>query len=299
MMFITKMDYYEASLFYPDVDTEAKIQYYSVFDGVPYYNSLINTKESFTKNLERIVLAPNSQLGDFIEHTLSKELRKINGANVVFSAIAQGITKFNDILSHLPNSSSSALSAILNNLMKMDLIKKVTPINEPPNSRRTYYEINDNYISFYYRYLYAYNSARQLLSPAMFYQELIEKDFHEQYVPRIFEKIAGEYLIRENQAGRISPPLIKLGKYWYDNPVDKVNGEFDLVGEDRHGYIIYEVKYTKKKIGPQVLNHLVAQLEKGQVKDYRLGFFSKSGFDLEQKDDYYLRTLEEVYSLSK
>lgn len=295
MMFITKMDYYDASLFYPNVDLETKVKYYSVFDGIPYYNSLIKAEESFEENIKRIIIDQNSQLGDFMEVTLSKELRKINGANSVFSIIASGVSKFNDILSRLQGFSSPSLSSILNNLIKMNLIKKVTPINEPDNSRRTYYEINDNFIDFYYRYIFKNNSSRAILNSSDFYNEIIKEDFNENFVPKKFEKIAFEYLIRENKAGNIKPPFLKIGKYWYDNPIEKVNGEFDVVTKDKDGFIVFEVKYTNKKVDSKVIEKLVKQLDKCNVKYYKLGFFSKSDFAIKDKEQYYLKSLEDMY----
>lgn len=296
MIFVGKMDYYDASLFYPSVDLETKVKYYSVFDGVPYYNSLINEQESFAENIKRIIIDSNSPLNGFIEFTLSKELRKINGANAIFSAIASGKEKFSDILTSLDSSmTSSRLSGVLNNLIGMDLITKVTPINELGKSKRTYYVINDNFIEFYYRYIYKNLSAKMILSSDDFYDELIKEDFDTQYVPRKFEKIAYEYLIKENKKGNIKPPLYKIGKYWYDNPKEKINGEFDVVSKDNNGYIVYEAKYTKNKVDEQVLLRLKEQLKKCGVKYYKLGFFSKAGFNLKNSEEYYLKTLEDVY----
>ncbi len=37
------MDYYESALFYESFSNEDKIRLYSVFGGIPYYNSLIDS----------------------------------------------------------------------------------------------------------------------------------------------------------------------------------------------------------------------------------------------------------------
>ena len=296
MMFISEMNYQDASLFYPNVDLETKVKYYSVFGGVPYYNSLIDETKTFKENVVELIIKSNSVLGDFVEMVLSKELRKLNNANAVFLLIANGKNKFNDILTSLgEQSSSAALSYVLNDLIKMDLISKTTPINEPTTSRRTYYQINDNYIDFYYRYIYNYSSARTIMAPDKFYDELINENFNEHFVPTKFEKIAKEYLIIENKLGNISPSLLEIGKYWYDNPLLKVNGEFDVVTKDKNGFIVYEVKYTNKKITNNVINKLKLQLERCNVNYYKLGFVTKSGFDLESEEKYNLITLENLY----
>ena len=74
MMFISEMNYQDASLFYPNVDLETKVKYYSVFGGVPYYNSLIDETKTFKENVVELIIKSNSVLGDFVEMVLSKEI---------------------------------------------------------------------------------------------------------------------------------------------------------------------------------------------------------------------------------
>jgi len=298
MMFISELNYQEASLFYPNLSNQEKMNYYSVFGGVPYYNQMIDLKKTFIENVSRLIIDSKGILSDFIEFFLSRELRRINNANIVLEAIAIGKRKFADILGRLQkNISSPQLSNVLELLIKMDLIHKTTPINEPANSRRTYYEINDNYISFYYRYIFRHLSERSIMDPTTFFNEIIETDFNTQFVPKVFEKIATQYLIIENKKRHIQPPLLKIGKYWYDNPKTRTNGEFDLVSEDKLGYIIYEVKYTNSPIDEKVLEEEINQLEACGVSYYRLAFFSKSGFKLNNQSKYYTVALEDLFKM--
>ena len=295
-MFLGEMNYYETSLFFPNVDLETKVKYYSVFGGVPYFNSFIDQNKSFEENVKNLIISKNSPLSNYIELILSKELRKIENANNIFLIIAKGISKFNDILSNL-TISSSQLSQVLNNLITMDLIKRTTPINEGSNSRRTHYKINDNYIEFFYRYIYRNQTERSLMNTNDFYDEIIKENLHSSFIPMKFEDISEQYLIISNKDSKIKPPLYKIGKYWYDNPKEKINGEFDLVSLDKNGYIVYEVKYTNNKVDEKVVNHLIDQLNCCGIKYYNLGFFSKSGFNFEKNNNYYLKTLEDLYNV--
>lgn len=295
-IFLSEMNYYEASNFYPNADLETKIKYYSVFGGVPYFNSFIDENKSFEENVKALIISNSSPLSNYVELILSKELRKIENANNIFLAIARGVSKFNDILSNL-TISSSGLSHVLNSLITMDLIKKTIPINEPNNSKRTHYQINDNYIDFFYKYIYKNQTERSLMNVNDFYDELVKDNLEEYFIPKKFEGIAKQYLTISNKESKIAPPLHKIGKYWYDNPVKKVNGEFDLVSLDKNGYIIYEVKYSKNKIDDKVVNHLIKQLKLCGVNYYNLGFFSKTGFDLKDQNNYYLKTLKDLYNI--
>lgn len=49
----------------------------------------------------------------------------------------------------------------------------------------------------------------------VFYETYIAQDFETIYVPFMFEKICKQYLIRRNQAGNMSVPFYKIGKYYY------------------------------------------------------------------------------------
>ena len=94
----------------------------------------------------------------------------------------------------------------------------------------------------------------------VFYRKYIEKDFEEYYVPHLFEDICRQYLIRENKVGKIDPVIEKIGKYYYDDPQKRTNGEFDIVTEDERGYV-----------------------------------FSRSGFNCEKRDNVQLIELDELY----
>jgi len=48
-------------------------------------------------------------------------------------------------------------------------------------------------------------------------------------VPKLFETICRQYLIRMNKAGKMNPVFERIGKYYYDNPSTHTNGEFDAV----------------------------------------------------------------------
>ena len=84
-----------------------------------------------------------------------------------------------------------------------------------------------------------------IMNSEIFYDKYINEDFETEYVPKIFENICKQYLIRLNKAGRIEEPFEKIGKYYYDDVKNHSNGEFDVVTEDENGYVFYEAKFKK------------------------------------------------------
>ena len=134
------------------------------------------------------------------------------------------------------------------------------------------------------------------MSAEDFYDEFVSDDFERYYVPKEFENISKQYLIIQNKNKKINPPLYKVGKYYYDLPKEKKNGEFDVVTLSRDGYDFYEVKFTTKPIDDKVIHEEIYQLSKANIKYNKLGFISKSGFDISDSKDYYLITLDDIYA---
>lgn len=229
---LKQMDYYESSFFYPDYSAEDKVRIYSVFGGIPYYNRLIDDSKSVKENILSLIASPGARLENEVSMYLNAGLSKIVNANEVFEALSRGFSKYSDILSQSHVSSGPTLADVLAKLISMEVVAKTAPINDSANKKKIAYYICDNMSLFYYRYIFKYSSQMQIMNSDVFYKKYIEKDFEEYYVPHIFENVCRQYLIRKNKAGEIEPVIENIGKYYYDNPEKRTNGEFDIVTED-------------------------------------------------------------------
>lgn len=136
----------------------------------------------------------------------------------------------------------------------------------------------------------------QIMDSDVFYKKYIEKDFEEYYVPHMFENVCRQYLIRKNKAGEIEPVIENIGKYFYDNPEKRTNGEFDIVTEDESGYVFYEVKFRKKPVSDDMIDEEIEQVKATGIDCYKYVFFSRSGFRCEKRDDVVLIALEEIFA---
>ena len=124
----------------------------------------------------------------------------------------------------------------------------------------------------------------KIMDSDVFYEKYIQQDFEENYVPHKFEEICRQYLIRQNRIGNIDPVLEKIGKYYYDDPKTRSNGEFDVVSEDEKGYIFYEVKFRKRKISQEVIDEEIQQVKNTGLNCYKYVFFSRTGFTVKETD---------------
>lgn len=292
---LKQMDYYESSLFYPNYSAEDKVRIYSVFGGIPYYNRLIDDSKSVKENIIELIASNGVRLENEVSMYLNSELSKITNTNEVFATLSKGFTKYSDILSQSHVSSGPTLIDVLDKLIRMEVVAKTAPINDRNNKKKMSYSICDNLSLFYYRYIFEYLSQMNIMDEEVFYKKYIEKDFEEYYVPHLFENICKQYLIRQNRLGEIEPVLQNIGKYYYDNPKNRTNGEFDIVSEDDNGYIFYEVKFRKKEITDEMIDEEIAQVNATGLNCYKYVFFSRSGFKCKERDNVKFITLNELY----
>lgn len=292
---LKQMDYYESSFFYPNYSAEDKVRIYSVFGGIPYYNRLIDDSKSVKENILSLIASPGARLENEVSMYLNAELSKIVNANEVFEALARGFSKYSDILSQSHVSSGPTLVDVLDKLISMEVVVKTAPINDSANKKKIGYYICDNLSLFYYRYIFRYSSQMNIMDSDVFYKKYIEKDFEEYFVPHVFENICRQYLVRKNKAGEIEPVIENIGKYYYDNPTERTNGEFDIVTEDERGYVFYEVKFRKKPVSDEMINEEIKQVKATGLDCYKYAFFSRSGFNCEKRENVALIAIEEIF----
>lgn len=289
------MDYYESALFYQEFSEEDKVRLFSVFGGIPYYNRLIDAKKSVRENIIELIASSGARLENEVAMYLNSEISKITNANEVFEALAKGFSRYKDILDQSNVSSGPALIDILDKLMRMDVVAKEAPINDENNRKKSGYFISDNLSLFYYKYIFRNLSRMNIMDPDIFYDKYIAEDFETKYVPKSFERICKQYLIRKNRKGLMDEIFEKIGKYYYDDPVEKRNGEFDIVTLDDKGYIFYEAKFRKEPVTESMVQNEIRQVKQTGLACYRYGFFSRAGFTCDQKKDCILTELSELY----
>lgn len=290
------MDYFDAAKFYPAFSPEDKIRLYSVFGGIPFYNRLVDQSQSVRDNIIELVTEPGARLESEVPSYLGAEISKMTNANEAFGALAQGYTRWGgDVLAQSHVSSGPAMADVLDKLISLEIVQKRAPINDPTNKRKSGYFVVDPLSLFYYRYVFRNASARQLLDPEVFYDRHVFQDFEENYVPHMFEEICRQYLVRQNRSGMVEPAFDAIGKYWYDGPVNKTSGEFDVVTQDPDGYTFYEAKFRKSPITQKMIDEEIAQVEATELKCHRYGFFSRSGFETDRDGKTVLIDLPQMF----
>ncbi len=293
---LTQMDYYESSQFYPRFNEEDKVRIYSVFGGIPYYNRLVDDSLTVRENIIDLIASDGARLENEISMFLSSEISKIVNANEVIDALSRGYSKYSDILAQSHVSSGPTMIDVLDKLIRMEIVEKVAPINDENNKKKAGYYIADNLSMFYYRYIFRHLSQLRIMDSEIFYDKYIEEDFEAYYVPHQFESISKQYLIRMNKQGKMNPVVEKIGKYYYDDPVTRTNGEFDLVTQDECGYVFYEVKFRKKPLSKSMVEKEISQVQATHLDCYKYVFITRNGAEELHDSRVKIVELSELYS---
>ena len=180
----------------------------------------------------------------------------------------------------------------------MEVVKKEAPINDENNKKKAKYYIDDALSYFYFKYIFKNFSRINVMESKTFFNKFIQKDFEEQYVPHAFENICKQFLILKNKSGELENSFEKIGKYYYDLPEEKNNGEFDIVTESDSQFIFYEAKFRNDPVSESMIYNEIKQVNKCGLSCEKYGFFSKSGYGKiksENKKNLILYKLDDLY----
>ena len=275
---LRELNYREAASFYPEKSEYDKVAFFAVFGGSPFVNEQLDANIDLKENLLQTLLNPLSSIYSYAENILVSDFAGGMNAERIFSAIGNGKKKYGEIESKLGFSNNGLLSKQLKNLLAMDMIAKVYPINRGNDNKKVTYELTDNLMRFWYTYVYHNKGALQMLGAEAFYENHIAPTLTT-FVAHRFEEIARTYFSLQVKEGK-RKDILNIGTYYYDDPVRKRNGEFDVALQKKDGYELYEVKYLTSPLTEKAMREEELQVKAIQGMDIvRMGFVSIGGFE--------------------
>lgn len=293
IMHIDVFDYKDASLFYPDADTRDKLIYYALFGGSPYVLSVIDTHSTIAENIKKLLIPSTGLLRMYIENVMLREIGKAYDVRIL-EVIGNGKKKYSDIQSVVARNDNGSLSKQLNHLQDMETITKVFPINRPDDKKKSFYQIRDNLMRFYFTFLFGNDGVISRIGDDAFYKQFMENQILA-FVSRRFEEIVQQYFGRIVRSGNRTD-ILDIGSYWYDDRVHKKNGEFDCVVKSTAGYEFYECKFYHHPMTEQECREEQKQMEAiPDVMPAVTGFVCSAGFDFND-DKYRLISGDELFT---
>lgn len=277
---ISFQDYHE---FFTEKDRKELIEYYSVTGGVPKYIELFQDEKDIFTAIYKNILARQSFLYEEPIFLLKNEVWEIGNYFSIIKAIAAGNYRLSKIAAALQIKQTN-LSKYLNTLIDLDILERQVPITEenPQRSKRGIYKIKDNYIEFWFKFIYPYKHFLEMGNTEMVMNK-IKKNIVDNHISFIYEDICIEEMWRLNLEGNWNFHFDRVGRWW-DNDT-----EIDIVAYDRDGLdiIFGECKFTNKPMDINIYYELLEKSRKVKWKNNRreyFVFFSISGFTKAMED---------------
>ncbi|MCI9148875.1 MAG: ATP-binding protein [Lachnospiraceae bacterium] len=258
---------------------------YAVTGGVPKYLEFFEDGRGLVEQLKDTVLSKSGFLYEEPHFLLKSESMTAVNYFSIIKAIADGNHKLGKIAGVL-GQETSALTPYLSTLADLGFLEKRTPITEknPEKSRKGLYFISDNFIRFWFRYVYPYKGELELDNMQIVLDE-IGKDFIGKFVAFAYEDICKDIFAGLCKKGAVSFVPSRIGSYW-KNDCDS-DTEIDVMAVDHQNKRIFagECKYHAKPVDAPVYFALWDKVANaGEIKkafpgyEVVYGVFSKSGF---------------------
>jgi len=265
--------------FYEHKSNDELLPFYAVTGGVPKYIETFSDAHDVFQGIKDNILNPQSYLYEEPYFLLQKEVSEIGSYFSLMKAIAMGNRKLSEIASSIEIKQTS-LTKYLKVLTDLDLIEREIPVTEamPEKSKSGLYKIKDNYIAFWFKFVYPYMGYLEK-GETDFVMSQIRKGFVQNYASFVYEDVCREMMWELSAKGYWNFHFNKIGKYWGN----KAN-ETDIVAIDSEGknLVLGECKYSSSEKGLSVLHslqereHGLKVLTNSEYVEYII--FSASGF---------------------
>lgn len=244
---------------YSDYKPEDLLAFYLLTGGVAKYIEQLVLRKAFTKEkMLKAVLSPGSYFLEEGKDVLIEEFgRDYNNYFSILALIASSKTARGDIESTLNMPIGGYLDKLEN---EYNVIRRVRPFLAKEGSRNNKYRIVDNFLRFWFRFIYKYRSAVEI-GNLNYVRQVVERDY-ETYSGSILEKYFRQLLAESKSYSDVQ-------SYW-DR---KGENEIDLiaVNDFEKRLLIGEVKRNKERINLHVLENMAEEIVK-KYANYRVEY---------------------------
>lgn len=238
-------------------DAVCAVEEFAIWGGIPRYWELRSDYTDRADAVRQLLLSPQGILHEEPLRLLRDDMRDTIQTSTLLSIIAEGANRISEIAARA-GKEAGALSEPLANLRDLGYIRREVPFGDnAKSSKKGIYRINDNLLSFYYRFVSPYNSLLELGR-----HTIVEEVIHSQ-----FNQLVGdtwEYMCRQYVSGNIVNDVVyKEASRWWGKVYNahKKEGdmaEIDVVAEslDKKHILIGECKWTQGEDPVRLLHRL-------------------------------------------
>ncbi len=243
---------------FPKRSFEDVVKIYAVFGGVPYYLDLIDGRLSVEENIRVKVLSKGEVLYEEPEFLLREEFREPRTYKLIMKYLALGYVTLGELVS-VTGFDRGNLSKYLETLESIGLVGYELPYGKRKRGR---YFIKDNFINFWFRYVYPNKGDLEIGRVDEVFQKIMRN--LNTYYGLAFERLILEMLAHK---------LIDFGhsevrRWWHKGD------EIDALAFTPNEAIAIEVKWRdlSREEAEKILDELVRKARrigfKGEVRHY-------------------------------
>lgn len=283
--------YDETALFLDGYSSEEKAIVYGLTGGVAKYIRQFDTSLTLDENIEENFYSFGRYFSEeLIQTVFASDRQNPVLYNSIIEAIATGHTKYNEIASF---SGVDDVTYQLKVLTKAEIIEKRI-------SKKPYYVLNDSMLEFWFRYVNRATSLVQSGNGAKYYEARVKDKLHE-FMGKVFEKMAKEYL--SMKAGSCGIPILtEIADYQttiIDGEGRQKQVEIDLLGKSDNDIVLLgECKFRNEKFDKNEFDRFIEKTRSFDCKKPVLCLFSLSGFSdyvIENSEGILLIDIDSMY----
>ena len=248
--------------FFPGRSRRELVERYSITGGVPKYIELLKDQEDIYDAVRETVLTPSGFLYEEPEFLLQNEVSDIGSYFSIIKAIAAGNQKASKIATVLETPQTN-LPRYFKTLIDLDILDREVPVTEvnPEKSKKSLYKICDNFLRFWFRFVYPNRSYIESGNTALVMRKL-RKNFVDAHVAFVYEDICRQAVWDLSAEDQWPCIFERVGRWWDQN------NEIDVVAtEDEGGNILFgECKFWDGLVG---INVLTALEKKAKLVDWK------------------------------
>lgn len=262
----------EIKKIFPKLTDEEIVLIKAITGGISSLVALYNSELTFEENLKNF-MQPNSYYNQLAEKIIKEYYRAPESYNTLLYGISIGKKRVSE-LSELSGHPNNKCDKYLKSLIKNGIVKHV----EARGKRKAYYEITNEYFSFWYRYIFPksdYNNETVFNNMMKYVKNVLVK--------RAFRRECEYWLFNNSYADNFVGTFIRHedGVFHYNAKIKKLS--FDIVYENYGEYIF--IKYFDT-IGEHCTKEDWTEIERITTKFSRMQNNTYILFSIHRFSDY-------------
>ncbi len=239
--------------------------FYILTGGMPKYIEIFNNEKAFTLN--KMIDVIFSEGSFFINEGKDVLIEEFGKEYQTYFSILTLIADSKNSRTEMESILEKSIGGFLDKLERdFRIIEKIKPILSKPNTRSVKYRIKDNFLNFWFRFIYK-NMSTIEMGNFEYVKKIVKRDYST-YTGKMLEKY---FLEKLSLTGKFN----KIGSYWERGNKNEI--DIIAINEMEKYALIAEVKINKNKID---LNRLKQKSEKliKKLDNFRVEY---KGFSIE------------------